>query len=294
MGKWFAVSVYSPRKGYFIVVFEDKTELKRAQEMTSQAAPTRQGPLTSLQKRFVSAGLEDFNDREIIELLLGLALPPRKRRKLAEECLAEFGDLNGFLAASPQELEQVGVTSGCMFAVKLLHELPAEILKKKIIQRSFYKSSQEVFDYLYYSMRDLKKEIFKVIYLNNQAQIIDTADLFEGTVDNIHIHPREIVESALEHRATNLIFAHNHPAGDPAPSKTDERITRDLVFMGMITQLTVLDHIIIGGNTYYSFADEGRIHKYEDDFLNLNMRAILGRRPVPCEEKIQMELCLPS
>ncbi len=278
LGKWFAVSVYSPRKDYFAAVFEDKTELKRAQEMTSQATSTRQGPLTSLQKRFVLTGLEGFDDREIIELLLGLALPYRKRRKLAKECLAEFGDLNGFLAASPQELERVGVTASCMFAIKLLHELPAEVLKKKIIQRSFYQSSQEVFDYLYYSMRDLKKEIFKVLYLNNCSQIIDTADLFEGTVDNLHIHPREIMESALEHRATNLIFAHNHPAGDPAPSKTDEKITRDLVFMGMITQLTVLDHLIIGGNTYYSFADEGRIHKYEDDFLNLNMKAVFGRR----------------
>ena len=130
-------------------------------------------------------------------------------------------------------------------------------------------------------MRDLKKEVLKVIYLNSQNQIIDTADLFEGTVENIHIHPREIMESALEHRATNLIFAHNHPDGDPAPSKSDERITRDLVFMGMITQLTALDHLIIGGNTYYSFADEGRIHKYEDDFLNLNMKAVFeGRRAV--------------
>ncbi len=262
------------------VVQRDITDLKRALKMTSPAASARKRPLTSLQERFVDSGLDGFNDREIVESLLSLALPYRECRKLAKECLAEFGDLSGFLAASPRELERVGITGSSMFAVRLLHELPLEVFRKKILQKSFYESSQEVFRYLRLSMRDLKKEVFKVLYLNNRSQIIDTVDLFEGTVENIHIQPREIVESALEHRATNLIFAHNHPAGDPAPSRTDERITRDLVFMGMITQLRVLDHIIIGGDTYYSFADEGLIKKYEDDFLNLKMRTMLNRQEV--------------
>jgi len=164
------------------------------------------------------------------------------------------------------------MTSPCIFCIKLLHELPEEVLKQKIIEQSIYKSSKEFFEYLSYSMRDLEKEIFKVIYLNNRNQIIDAADLFEGTLEGIPIRPREIVESAIKHKATALIFAHNHPSGDPTPSKSDKQLTRDLVFIGMILQIRVLDHIIIGENRYFSFADEGLIQKYEYNFLNLKIR----------------------
>jgi DNA repair protein RadC len=236
-----------------------------------------QEPLTSLQGRFSRAGFEGFTDQETIELLLSLVLPHRECRKRAKECVEHFQNLRGFLMASRQELEQAGITPPCIFCIKLLHELPIEILKQKIIDQPVYKSSKEVFDYLYYSMRDLKKEVFKAIYLNNRNQIIDTADLFEGTLDSIPIHPREILESAINHRATALIFAHNHPAGDPTPSRSDKQLTRDLVFAGNILQIKVLDHIIIGGNAYFSFADAGLIRKYEDNFLNLKIRAFFEK-----------------
>ena len=114
----------------------------------------------------------------------------------------------------------------------------------------------------------------KAIYLNSRNQIADTEDLFEGTLESIPIRPREIVESALKHSAAAIIFVHNHPSGDPTPSKSDKRFTRDLVFIGNIIEVKVLDHIIIGGNRYFSFADEGLIEKYEDSFLNLRIRGV--------------------
>ena len=94
----------------------------------------KEKPLGALQERFIRLGFDGFDDQQIIELLLSLALPFRESRKLAKECLTEFSDLNGFLVASPQELEKVGITTDCMFCVKLLHELPAEILKRKIVE----------------------------------------------------------------------------------------------------------------------------------------------------------------
>ena len=123
-------------------------------------------------------------------------------------------------------------------------------------------------------MRDLDKEVLKAIYLNRRNQIIDTEDLFEGTLESLPIRPREIVESAIKHGAAAIIFAHNHPSGDPAPSKSDKRFTRDLAFVGEIVQIKVLDHIIIGGNTYFSFADEGLIEKYQLDFLNFKIKSV--------------------
>jgi len=230
--------------------------------------------LSPLQGRFVRSGFEGFSDRETIELFLSLALPYPECQKLAKKCLAKFRDFSGFLAASPQELERVGLVPHCMFCIKLLHELPTEVLKKKIIEQPFYQSSQEVFNYLYYSMRDLNKEVFKAIYLDNRNQIIDTEDLFEGTLESIPIRPREIVDSAIKRGSAAVIFVHNHPSGDPTPSKGDKQLTRDLVFIGSIIEVKVLDHIIIGGNEYFSFADEGLIAKYEDSFLNLRIKGV--------------------
>ena len=123
-------------------------------------------------------------------------------------------------------------------------------------------------------MRDLNKEVFKAIYLNSRNQIIETEDLFEGTLESIPIRPREIVEGVIKHSAAAVIFVHNHPSGDPTPSRGDKRFTRDLVFMGSIIEVEVLDHIIIGGNRYFSFADGGLIAKYEDSFLNLRIRGV--------------------
>ena len=248
--------------------------LQKSRESEEVAPVTSGWRLTPLQEMFIRSGFEGFSDEETIELLLSLVLTEQECKKRAKQCIEQFKNLRGFLAASRRELEQAGISPLPMFCIKLLHELPAEVLRQKIIEQPVYKSPEEIFSYLCYSMRDLKKEVFKVIYLNSRHQIIDTADLFEGTLESIPIRPREIVESAINHNATALIFAHNHPAGDPTPSKSDKQITRDLVFAGNIMQIKVLDHIIIGGNTYFSFADEKLIEKYEDNFLNLKIRAL--------------------
>ncbi len=114
----------------------------------------------------------------------------------------------------------------------------------------------------------------KVIYLNSQNQIIETADLFEGTISSSSISPREVIVTAIKHNAVSLIFVHNHPSGNPEPSKSDKELTRDLVYAGSIMQIRVLDHIIIGNNRYFSFAGEGLIEEYELNFLNLKMKGV--------------------
>jgi len=233
--------------------------------------------LTWLQERFLRSGFDGFSDEETIELLLSLVLPQREWKKQSRECVGRFANLRGLLAASAEELQQTGLTFHSICGIRLLHELPTEILRQKIIEQPVNTSSKEIFDYLYYSMRDLKREVFKVIYLNVRNQIIDTADLFEGTLESIPIRPREIVEGAIHHDAAHLIFVHNHPSGDPAPSKSDKQLTRDLVFVGNILQIRVLDHIIIGSNRYFSFADEKLIEEYEDNFLNLRIKALVEK-----------------
>jgi DNA repair protein RadC len=231
---------------------------------------TALGHRKRLREKFLRSGLSGFHDYEIIELLLTLGSPRKDCKQQAKEVIKKFKTLRAALVASPEELQQIeGIGPHSAFGIKLVREVAAEFLRQKIVDKPVYKSAKEIFDYLYHSMRDLKKEVFKVIYLNTQNQIIDTADLFEGTVNSSSISPREVIENAIKHNATSLIFVHNHPSGNPEPSPNDKQVTRDLVFAGNITQIKVLDHIIIGGNKYFSFAAEGLIEEYELDFLNL-------------------------
>jgi DNA repair protein RadC len=234
---------------------------------------TGAGHRKRLRERFLKGGLAGFQDYEIIELLLSLGTPRRDCKQQAKEAIRRFKTLRGVLAASPQELQQIkGIGPHSAFGIKLVQEVARQFLKEQIAEKPVYQSPREIFDYLYHSMRDLKKEVFKVLYLNNQHQIIEIVDLFQGTVSGGNIPPREVVESALEKNATALIFVHNHPSGSAEPSQSDKQLTRDLVYAGSIMQIKVVDHIIIGDNTYFSFANEGLIEEYELDFISLKMR----------------------
>ena len=236
---------------------------------------TTPGHRKRLREKFIKSGLKGFHDYEIIELLLSLGTPRKDCKQQAKETIKKFKTLRGVLEAPPEELQQIeGIGSHSAFGIKLVQEVAREFLKEKIIDKPIYKSAQGVFDYLYHSMRDLRKELFKVIYLNSQNQIIEAADLFEGTINSSAISPREIIESAIKNNAVSLIFVHNHPSGNPEPSKSDKELTRDLVYAGSIMRIKVLDHIIIGNNRYFSLASEGLIEEYELDFLNLKIKGV--------------------
>jgi len=232
-----------------------------------------------LREKFLKSGLTGFHDYEIIELLLSLGTPRKDCKRQAKEAIKRFKTLRGVLEAPLEELLQIdGIGAHSAFGIKLVQEVAREFLKEKIVEQPVYKSAQEIFDYLYHSMRGLKKETFKVLYLNRGNQIIDAVDLFEGTVDSSSVSPREVMESALKHNAAALIFVHNHPSGNPEPSQSYRQITKDLVYAGSIMRIRVLDHIIIGNDKYHSFAGAGLIEQYELDFLNLKMKGVSEAR----------------
>ncbi len=243
------------------------------------AEETHKGHRKRLREKFLKSGLAGFHDYEIVELLLSLGTPRKDCKAPAKEAIRRFETLRGVLEAPLEELQKIeDIGAHSAFGIKLVQEVAREFLKAKILEKPFYKSSQEVFDYLYHSMRGLKKEVFKVVYLNSQNQIIDTVDLSAGTVNSSSVSPREVVEGAIKSNATALIFVHNHPSGNPEPSASDKGLTRELIYAGRIMQLKVLDHIIIGDNRYYSFAGEGLIEEYETDFLNTMLRGTAEAR----------------
>jgi DNA repair protein RadC len=233
----------------------------------------RQGHRKRLREKFLASGLSGFHDYEIVELLLSLGTPRRDCKLPAKEAIRRFETLRGVLEAPIEELEKIeGIGPHNAFGIKLVQEVAREFLRAKIIDKPFYSSSQEVFDYLYHAMRGLKKEVFKVIYLTGQNQVIETADVSEGTVNSSAVAPREVIEGAIKHSAASLVFVHNHPSGNPQPSPSDMTLTRELVYAGKVMQIKVLDHIVIGENRYYSFAGEGLIEEYEMDYLNLRLK----------------------
>ena len=122
-----------------------------------------EGHRKRLRERFVKGGLAGFHDYEIIELLLSLSTPRRDCKQQAKEAIKRFKTLRGVLEASPEELQQIkGIGPRSAFGIKLVQEVARKFLKEKIVAKPIYKSSQEIFDYLYHSMRDLKKEVFKI------------------------------------------------------------------------------------------------------------------------------------
>ena len=161
-----------------------------------------------LREKFLRTGLAGFLDYEVIELLLTVGTPRRDCREAAKEALREFKTFRGVLEAPAGELEKIrGLGPRSVFGLKLIHEVSRRYLKDRMMSRPVCHSSKEVFDYLYHALRDLKREQFKVIFLDPKNQIIEERTLFEGTVDSSAVYPREIMKEALRFNATALIFA---------------------------------------------------------------------------------------
>lgn len=221
---------------------------------------SNEGHRKRLREKFLKSGLAGLHDYEIVELLLTLGTPRKDCKQQAKDTIKKFGSLRDVLEASHEELQEIkGIGPQNIFGIKLAREITKEFLKEKIVGKNICKSSKDIFNYLYCSMRGLKKEIFKVVFMNGKNHIIGIEDLFEGTLDKSAVYPREIMKRAIKNNASALVFAHNHPSGDPEPSQSDKDITKDLVSAGRLMEIKVLDHIIIGDNNYYSFADEGII-----------------------------------
>ena len=207
---------------------------------------------------------------ELLAIFLRSGIQGKSAIIIANDLLTQFGGVKGIFEAGREELMEIeGLGEAKVAQIKAVQALAEEYLKEKMKLVNKVRKSKEVFDYLYLTMRDLKNEIFKVIYLNSANQIIDAENLFEGTLNTSSVYPREIVKSAIRKNSASLIFVHNHPSGDPTPSESDKAITEDLVYACNLVQIKVLDHIIIGDNRYFSFTDDGLIEEYNLNFYSI-------------------------
>jgi DNA repair protein RadC len=222
-----------------------------------------------LREKFLEGGLERFSDEEVVEFLLTLGTPRKDVKIEAREALKKFKTLSGVLSAPMGDITRIkGIGPKNALYLNLVHQVAGRYLRDKAKGKEFFSSSKAVFDFLFHSMRDLKREIFKVLFLNRKNEMILDQDVFYGSLTGSAVYPREIMTLALENRAAALVFVHNHPSGDPSPSADDRKLTRDLVWCSRLLMIQVLDHVIIGNNSYYSFADEGLIREFIKEYDN--------------------------
>ena len=181
-----------------------------------------EGHRKRLRDKFLDSGLTGFHDYEIVELLLTLAMPRKDCKDAAKAAMRQFKTLQGVLEASPKALCEVpGIGPKNLFGIKLIKAVADRYLKKRLLHKDVLNNSKELFEYLYHSIRDKNRECFNVVFLDAKNRVAATETLFEGTLTASSVYPREVVLAALNHHAAALIFAHNHPSGDPKPSQED-------------------------------------------------------------------------
>ena len=219
-----------------------------------------QGHYARLRQRFLSSGIDGFLDYEVVELLLKLADNRRDQKVTAKLLLNTFKSLRGVLEASPEQLKKIkGIGDANIFGLKLVQSVARRYLKEQIIGEEFIQSSENVLDYLRHNLRDRGREVFLVVLLNGRNQVLDIVELFEGTLTTSAVYPREVIKLILEKDAAAVIFVHNHPSGNPNPSKDDQNLTLKLKAACSTIDVQLHDHLIIAGNEYTSMADKGMV-----------------------------------
>ena len=219
-----------------------------------------QGHYSRLRQRFLSAGIDGFLDYEVVELLLKLADNRRDQKITAKLLLNTFKSLRGVLEANPEQLKKIkGIGDANIFGLKLVQSVARRYLKEQFIGEYFIQSSENVLDYLRHNLRDRGREVFLVVLLNGRNQILDIVELFEGTLTTSAVYPREVIKLILEKDAAAVIFVHNHPSGNPNPSKDDQNLTQKLKAACSTIDVQLHDHLIIAGNDYTSMADKGMV-----------------------------------
>ena len=218
-------------------------------------------------EKLLKNGARQLSNVELLAILLRVGVKGKSAIDLARGILQQIG---GLRALEQWETEDLCTLHGLSLAkvaqIKASIELGKRVLTEA--KKTFGKvySSQQVYDYIMPSMRDLKREEFRALYLNARNQIVKETTISRGSLTSSAVYPREIMSEAFRVGAAAVVYVHNHPSGSIDPSHEDRRVTRELIVAGEASQVSVVDHIIVGENGYYSFADEGVIEANKNEY----------------------------
>jgi len=240
--------------------FAEQTAKSRAigKQTVSAASPDAgeahyHGHRDRLRARFRESGDTALADYEVLELLLFRLIPRRDTKPIAKALLSRFGTLAGVLGAPPSLLQEVkGVGEAVALDLKLITTVAQRMLKSELRDKHVLSSWSSVIDYCHAAMAYETTEQFRILFLDKRNALIADEVQGRGTVDHTPVYPREVVKRALELSATAIILVHNHPSGDPTPSRADIDMTRMIVDTAKPLGITVHDHIIIGKDGHAS------------------------------------------
>ncbi|AJY47086.1 RadC family protein [Martelella endophytica] len=207
-----------------------------------------------LRARFRDSGANALADYEILELLLFRLIPRRDTKPIAKALIDRFGSLGGVFGAPAERLQEVpGIGEAVAFDLKLMSALAQRSLKSSLKDRPVLGSWSSVIDYCTAAMAHETREQFRLLLLDKRNKLIADEIQGIGTIDHTPVYPREVVKRALELSATAIILVHNHPSGDPTPSRADIDMTKMIIASAAPLGITIHDHIIIGRDGYVSF-----------------------------------------
>ncbi len=220
----------------------------------AEEKPHYLGHRDRLRDRFRSAGPDALADYELLELLLFRSIPRSDTKGHAKAMLARFGSLGEVLGAPEALLREVkGIGEATAFDLKVTAAMGQRMARGQVLKREVLSSWNAVLDYCRAAMAFESKEQFRVLFLDKKNALIADEVQQKGTVDHTPVYPREVVKRALELSASAIILVHNHPSGDPTPSRADIDMTKTIVASGKPLGIAVHDHIIIGKNGHASF-----------------------------------------
>lgn len=230
---------------------------KKSDSAIDKADPNA-GHRERLRARFVKGGAAAMPDYELLELTLFAAVPRKDTKPLAKTLLARFGSFADVIAAPRERLLEIpGVGDAVVSQLKIVEAAAGRLAQSRVIGRPALSSWTALLDYCMAVMARAPAEEFRVLFLDRKNVLIADEVQARGTVDHTPVYPREIVKRALEHSASAIILVHNHPSGDPTPSKADIVMTREVAAAAKALEIAIHDHLVIGRSGHASFKSLG-------------------------------------
>ena len=217
------------------------------------------GHRARLRRRLLEGGPDALLDHELVEYLLALVTPRRDTKPQARALIARFGGLGPLLAADPEALMGAGLGETTIAALKIAEASALRLLKSEVAEGPILSGWQSLLDYLHVDMAHRMTERVRVLHLNSKNMLIRDELVSEGSIDQAAIHVREVVKRALELHSAALIIVHNHPSGDPQPSRQDIALTKELIAAAKPLGISIHDHIIVGDREQASLRSLGLI-----------------------------------
>ncbi|HNR64946.1 MAG TPA: DNA repair protein RadC [Atribacterota bacterium] len=211
-------------------------------------------------ERLLNYGPEYLSDAELLAILINKGYAGKTSVEIARSLLTQFGTLRNIMSASYTEMKKVkGIGKAKYAQIKAALEMGVRLSQEKILPGRKIQKAEDVIDYYSVEMKDKKKELFHMLLLDVRYRIIRDILISMGSLSETTVHPREVIKEVVKESAAAVIFLHNHPSGNPQPSQQDLELTKRLCESCNMLGVKVLDHIIVGDNCFYSFAQMGQI-----------------------------------